>query len=250
MYNFLDGLPPLGQKLGSSSDPVENLTHEPAELREKIFRVLQDIEWHPAPATWTLHRSTEFNWGSEADIQTFVQAVIADAIEAAGLRGVLTAARELSMFRLRPDIWVVVTKNGVPIGIVEVKKPGAKILESSSVFGQTYDYLLRLKSFHGLKFVFGIVATYNEWRIFWLPESDAIAAAVTVDKEPEIPSTVGDDESELEDLELEESEELEAVHMNRFELVEPINASVRIEYCMVPKYIHGTIRSSQFCWLV
>lgn len=216
--NFLDGLPPLGQKLGSSSDPVENVLHEPAELREKKFEVIQNIEWHPAPLTWTFFHSTEMTWASETDIQNYVQAVIADAIAAAGLQGVLKATRELSVFRLRPDIWVLVKQNGIPIGVVEVKKPGGKILESGFVFGQIYDYLLRLKSFHGLKFAFGIVATYNEWRIFWLPEGDE-AAATTVSKGPEIQATV-EDESELVELDEseEESEELEAVNIGRFEL--------------------------------
>ena len=32
--------------------------------------------------------------------------------------------------------------------------------------------MLRLKTFYGLEEVFGIVSTYEQWRICWLPQSD------------------------------------------------------------------------------
>jgi hypothetical protein len=68
--------------------------------------------------------------------------------------------------------------------VIEVKRPGMfegkSIIENKIVLGQLYDYMLRLRSFHGLQNVFGIVTTYNEWRICWLPEADSAAYATSV----------------------------------------------------------------------
>lgn len=69
---------------------------------------------------------------------------------------------------------------GVPIGVFEVKRSGAdaEVMASAAVHGQMYDHLMRLKNFHGLKHVFGILSTYTSWRIFWLPNpnTDTYAA--------------------------------------------------------------------------
>src|SRR5690348_9514734 len=80
----------------------------------------------------------------------------------------------------RPDIWLIATRTGNPLGVVEVKKPGESILSEKLVLGQIYDYMLRLKSFHGLKDVFGVLTTYEEWRICWFPHSQTTAEATAV----------------------------------------------------------------------
>jgi hypothetical protein len=40
-----------------------------------------------------------------------------------------------------------------PIGAIEVKKPGEGVMSNTLVWGQMYDYLLRLSTFYGLKHV-------------------------------------------------------------------------------------------------
>jgi len=74
---------------------------------------------------------------------------------------------------------VVMNERGVPVGVCEVKKPGRTIINSPVVHGQIYDYMLRLRSFHGLKHVFGIVSTYEQWRLYWL--DDCCSAATATD---------------------------------------------------------------------
>lgn len=111
------------------------------------------------------------------DVQQLVKAVLQDAITAAGLGHMLKCYNELSIFKLRPDIWVVMNDRGVPVGVCEVKKPGRSIINSSFVHGQIYDYMLRLRSFHGLRYVFGIVSTYEQWRLYWLDDCAAAASA-------------------------------------------------------------------------
>ncbi len=61
------------------------------------------------------------------------------------------------------------------MGVVEVKRPGKGIMDSEQVHGQIYDHMMRLRSFHGLRHVFGIVSTYNQWRVYWLNDCNEIA---------------------------------------------------------------------------
>jgi hypothetical protein len=70
---------------------------------------------------------------------------------------------------------------GVPVGIVEVKKPSTKDgMKREKIAPQLYDYLIRLKSFYGLRYVFGIATTYTEWQIYWLEDSDDMARSTTI----------------------------------------------------------------------
>ena len=52
-------------------------------------------------------------WASESDIQGFVKIVLQGAIREAGLQGKLHCFNELSVFELRPDIWIVKHQTGV-----------------------------------------------------------------------------------------------------------------------------------------
>jgi len=72
------------------------------------------------------------------------------------------------------------------------------------VHGQIYDYMLRLKTFFGLRNVFGIVSTYKEWRFYWFPETDG--AANTTDRTPYVQSD-DDDASFLTSFMFEDEEE-------------------------------------------
>eukprot|EP01114_Cavostelium_apophysatum_P000777 TRINITY_DN1069_c0_g1_i11.p1 TRINITY_DN1069_c0_g1~~TRINITY_DN1069_c0_g1_i11.p1 ORF type:complete len:362 (+),score=90.71 TRINITY_DN1069_c0_g1_i11:1788-2873(+) len=55
----------------------------------------------------------------------------------------------------------------------KVKNDG--ILNSPEVLGQCYDFMMALRNYFGIKNVFGILTTYEEWRICWLPECDHAA---------------------------------------------------------------------------
>lgn len=208
------GLPLLGPGQGSESKPSKNTRIEPATLEIHPFNLVTDAPILDVDnsAIWGTQHEIRHGWSSESDIQHAVRNVLSEVILSTGLQDYIKCANEFSVFDLRPDIWIVTTRSGNPLGVVEVKrpgesKPGESILEDKHVFGQIYDYMLRLHSFHGLKDVFGIVATYEEWRICWFPESQATAESSSVDadkaarerkleSEPDL-----DDESELEDEE-------------------------------------------------
>ena len=47
--------------------------------------------------------------------------------------------------------------------------------EKEKILCQVFDYLVHLKNYTGRSDVFGILTTYHEWRVVWLPECDEAA---------------------------------------------------------------------------
>jgi hypothetical protein len=176
-------IPLLGEPHGSTSTPSENKEHEDATLVVKDFAPLSELPSIVITSLiWAkLRNNAALSWGSESDIQKLVSLVIEDAIASAGLDKELACYSELGVKNMRPDIWVVVNKFGIPIGVIEVKKPGVDIMESKRVHGQIYDYMLRLRHFYGQQNVFGIVSTYKQWRIYWLQDCNSSATATKID---------------------------------------------------------------------
>jgi len=171
------GLPPLGHRQGSNSAPSINPEHQPASLKEQSFRAIPELKLHICPSSiWVrYHNKAIHTWTTETSVQMLVTNVLEDAVMAAGLETRLSICNELSIMKVCPDIWVVMTASGKPVGVCEVKTPGSTIMNSRMLHGQIYDYMLRLRSFHGLKRVFGIVSTYRQWRLYWLNDSDAVS---------------------------------------------------------------------------
>ena len=50
-------------------------------------------------------------------------------------------------------------------------------LDKPTLLGQIFDYMCMLRTQYGLRYVFGIVTNYAEWRIVWLPDTEAAAQA-------------------------------------------------------------------------
>jgi hypothetical protein len=68
---------------------------------------------------------------------------------------------------------------GYPLAAIEVKKP-VKFQDSSSkfkIYGQLFDYMMRIRSFYGLSNIFGIYTTFERCEICWLPDSLSAASA-------------------------------------------------------------------------
>ncbi len=179
----VNGLPSLQRQsvgAGSPSSASENQAHVQAEFVEKAFVLLPDLTLRAeGRSVWETHHNNQLKWHSESDIQGFVRQALGDIIAAAGLQDRIELANELGVVDLRVDIWLVLM-NGVPIGVVEVKKPGESIMNSPYLFGQIFDYMLQLQAFHGLSTPFGIVTTFQQWRVCWLPEGDGIAQDTAV----------------------------------------------------------------------
>jgi len=50
-------------------------------------------------------------------------------------------------------------------------------LDKPTLLGQIFDYMCMLRTQYGLRYVFGIVTNYVEWRIVWLPDTEPAAEA-------------------------------------------------------------------------
>jgi hypothetical protein len=189
--------------------------HEAILIEHQVHPTLKDLplrEPTTASTIWTAFDSGQLaHWGpaSAAEVQMWVIQVLMDAINLAGLPSgtINLAVAGPCLTKLRPDIWVL-TASGVPVGVVEVKRPSPTIMDHRRVHGQIFDYMRCVKTYFGVKHVLGIVTTYTEWRFYWFKESDHYAAADTcaaienlrdARKEDVIDSVRDDDDSDDSD---------------------------------------------------
>ena len=128
-----------------------------------------------------LAKGESVGYFTEMDIHNLVLGVLDDMVKIANLESDLRLRCDLAIASLKADIWVICC-NGYPVGAVEIKKPRKKKSSGSTfhnpkVQGQLFDYMLRIRSFHGLRHVFGIMTDFEYWRVCWLPDSDDAAHA-------------------------------------------------------------------------
>ena len=121
------------------------------------------------------------HYGTEADVQYHVLNLLRDLQNCFDdLERDITMTAELEFAGQKADIWLLM-KSGIPVGAIKINKPGNSRLNDKSLFGQIFDYLFYIRAFYGLPCLFGIITTYNEWRIVWSTDSDGLAAAVDLD---------------------------------------------------------------------
>lgn len=127
-----------------------------------------------------LPQNSRLKYGSENDVAVHVRKVISDITTATGLENKFDFMSELAISRLRADIWILLL-NGFPVSVIEVKKPG-EINEGKKavIYGQLYDYMMKLRSFHGLCNVIGILTNFEQWEICCLPDSVEGATATSL----------------------------------------------------------------------
>ncbi|CAG8635828.1 5991_t:CDS:2 [Paraglomus brasilianum] len=178
-----DGLPLLGGPVGLESSSSKNESHEEADIINSKFSLINDLSLAKTPSTiWlTYKNSGHLSYASEADIANYVNMVLRDTIHAMGRSDDIMLYAEMGFCNQRPDIWVICC-NGLPVGFIEIKKPSGAIMDEPLLAGQVFDYLMLLKSFYGIEFQFGIISTYELWRVFWLHKTDPVAQMNTVSK--------------------------------------------------------------------
>lgn len=119
-------------------------------------------------------------YSSESDLQSYVRSLMKDMVTAIGFQDSISIISERGIASFRADFWVVL-QGGIPIGAIEVKLPGVNVLNEPRVLGQIFDYMLRLRNYYGIRQVFGLVTTFEEWRVVWLPDTDVAATAGNLD---------------------------------------------------------------------
>lgn len=134
--------------------------------------------------------SKPITWQNEIGVQMLVKDVLEDVVRIIGLRDQITIAPELTIQSARADMWILANR-GIPIGVVEVKRPPTtrhshSVLDNENVLGQLFDYMKRLENFFGLQNIFGILTNYESWRLCWFAEGGEAALSST------LPSTLPD----------------------------------------------------------
>jgi hypothetical protein len=160
------------------------------------FRFRKDIDSTKGPSNKDIFGSalsgpldedtSEVRIESEAKLASLVIAYLSHLLYATGLMKKFMITQESGKMGLRPDMYVLSTKEGNPVGVVEVKKPnmsssgeeppkGTPISEMG-VLVQMNDYLMLLKTMHGVDHPIGILTTLAESRVCWLGSLPDIAA--------------------------------------------------------------------------
>ena len=211
-YGYLTtkGLPPLGpfevysnQRSSTSQYLVErmNINHFTLHLDNNSFKSINNyrltqLNDDNRSMIW-LHRDTHSlpHWSHINDIIGFVQLVLTDVIRLAGLRNTVLSLREftLTLTDHNRSNLLIFRARGNAIGVCMVIKPSRdgddldyttnrESKRALSFHYQLLMYMQQLRFTHGVQQVFGIITTYKQWRICWLPEASELASATT---EPE-----------------------------------------------------------------
>jgi hypothetical protein len=69
------------------------------------------------------------------------------------------------------DVTTIVNSTNAIAGVCEVKLPG---FDMDSVY-QVVDYMVDLRNSFNVRFVFGILTTYENWRILWFVDTNDVA---------------------------------------------------------------------------
>jgi hypothetical protein len=128
--------------------------------------------------------SLEYN--NEVDIQQYVRDVVADAIRALGLGGVLNHHVEVALYGIIPDV-IVVRVRGRVVFFVEVKCPDVPrtgsdettVFKSEYVAGQVHSYLMAMLQ-HGNERPTGALMTYNKMCLVSLKDTKEDAERKTL----------------------------------------------------------------------
>jgi hypothetical protein len=118
---------------------------------------------------------------TEGDVETHVYNYVKDIIRGLSLELDIDVHKGIEIVRLKPDLWLLMTKNKIPILAIEVKKPLPGILENPKVIAQLTQYMKLYRNFRGMCQVFGILTTFTEWKIIWLPDCDLYASSRSID---------------------------------------------------------------------
>lgn len=204
----MNGLPELGPRCATKSLTSIPSDHEPITAIVKSLVLSSSLHLSKTPSvTWILAGDGCNTWSTEASIVERVKNVLADCIRAIGLEKELSAQLEVTVHAL-PDLLILLHELH-PIGVIEIKTPDHEVLDSKCVHGQIFDYMLRLKTYFGLRTVFGIVSTYKQWRVFWNEEADELANSDTSLVERHMGSEVETSEADDDGDEDEDEDEFE-----------------------------------------
>jgi hypothetical protein len=165
--------------VGSTSG-ASGTNHEPATFTEGEFKHINfelTEEELLEPSKVLADKTKSLKCSTETDVHFACIELVNDMIKACSLTKEIYITNELSISSCKSDLWVF-TFDNYPVGSFEVKKPnldGSSIMDNKLLLGQIFDYMMKIRSVNGMRYVFGVITDYREWRICWLNDSDAAA---------------------------------------------------------------------------
>ncbi|KAI3640163.1 hypothetical protein MIR68_001041 [Amoeboaphelidium protococcarum] len=132
-------------------------------------------------------------WSREIDIQTYVRATVIDCLKLSGLFKKLEVKQEvmfsisriMSKHQNRVDVTTLVTDTKQVASVCEVKIPGSSMDSLFSVV----DYMVDLRNSFNVRYVFGVLTTYEKWRILWFEDTNEAAQETDQQKYDELCSS-------------------------------------------------------------
>jgi len=168
-----------GASLPSGSEP-SGTNHEAATFTEGEFKHINfelTEEELLEPSKVLADKTKSLKCSTETDVYFACIEFVNDMIKACSLTKDIYITNELSISSCKSDLWVF-TFDNYHVGTFEVKKPnldGSSIMDNKFLLGQIFDYMMKIRSVNGMRYVFGVITDYREWRICWLNDSDAAA---------------------------------------------------------------------------
>ena len=139
----------LGVSSSGSNIPAN---HAPAVGTPASFGVCTDfVDPTPAPSfVWSTAAASRGRLfcATEADVGYHVRNALQEVITA--LRLPLSIFMEVEVASVRPDIYVIRTASGLPVGTVEVKKPGHLAMTHERILGEVFDQMMHLRQVFGV----------------------------------------------------------------------------------------------------
>lgn len=177
-----DGLPPISTK----NNPFDSAGPNVTEFCRESLAILNNIddfnttEEHDSTLLLSIVNYQRLRFISEIDIRDLVKLLLSDVFSATKLAHGLflyheTASRVTSF---RYDLFTIrhVNKN-VPVGVVIIKEPSFMVTSNSAILDSVYEDIVYLRCLYGVKELFAIVTTYDEWNICWLSDCNQFAAS-------------------------------------------------------------------------
>lgn len=181
---FGDGIPLVERTITETGPSIPSEEEHPAvDFEEKPFGLLsRDIfNGIQGDSSGISTMYGRVRYASENDIAGLVKNFVFHILSSMGYGDDAEVHSEVATFSIRPDLWVVSIR-GIPVGVIEVKKPDVpgkpSAMSHPNVLGELFDFMKHLPNFYGVHPVFGILTNFQSWRIAWLPDeaTDSLAA--------------------------------------------------------------------------
>lgn len=141
------------------------------------FRSVQGVESLHTPQPSVVQRIAREKVIHSEDLVLMIQMVLLEMIASIGLRGQIFVERGSFILDNYWNILVVRRPCGAEVAVFAIVTEDIDVsnVEDSWAQAQVLDYLVKMASYDGQKYVFGGVTNYQHWRFCCLPNTSELA---------------------------------------------------------------------------